>query len=81
MTVRNLMLVLDDLLLVDGAGIREMLQRVDKKVLTMALKRISEEVAESHFQEHVSARHRDDGQNLAGHRPEHRPRNYVRISK
>lgn len=36
--IRNLMVTFDDLLLVDDFGIREILQRVDKKVLALALK-------------------------------------------
>ncbi|MFN0085845.1 MAG: flagellar motor switch protein FliG [Blastocatellia bacterium] len=36
--IRNRMLTFDDLLLLDDIGIRELLQRVDKKVLTLALK-------------------------------------------
>lgn len=36
--IRNRMVTFDDLLLVDDNGIREMLQRVDKKILTLALK-------------------------------------------
>ena len=36
--IRNLMVTFEDLLLVDDVGIREILQRVDKKVLTLALK-------------------------------------------
>jgi flagellar motor switch protein FliG len=36
--IRNRMLTFDDLLLLDDIGIREILQRVDKKVLTLALK-------------------------------------------
>jgi flagellar motor switch protein FliG len=36
--IRNRMLTFDDLLLLDDVGIREILQRVDKKVLTLALK-------------------------------------------
>lgn len=36
--IRNRMLTFDDLLLLDDIGIREILQRVDKKILTMALK-------------------------------------------
>jgi flagellar motor switch protein FliG len=36
--IRNLMVTFDDLLLIDDLGIREILQRVDKKVLTLALK-------------------------------------------
>jgi flagellar motor switch protein FliG len=36
--IRNLMVTFDDLLLVDDFGIREILQRVDKKSLALALK-------------------------------------------
>ncbi len=36
--IRNLMVTFDDLLLVDDQGIREILQRVDKQALTLALK-------------------------------------------
>ncbi len=36
--IRNLMFTFDDLLLIDDIGIREILQRVDKRVLTLALK-------------------------------------------
>ena len=36
--IRNLMVTFDDLLLVDDIGIREILQRVDKKALALALK-------------------------------------------
>jgi flagellar motor switch protein FliG len=36
--IRNLMVTFDDLLLIDDVGIREILTRVDKKVLTLALK-------------------------------------------
>jgi flagellar motor switch protein FliG len=38
LAIRNLMVTFDDLLLVDDVGIREILQRVDKKILTLALK-------------------------------------------
>lgn len=38
LAIRNLMVTFDDLLLVDDIGIREILNRVDKKVLTLALK-------------------------------------------
>ena len=47
--IRNLMLVFDDLLLVDANGIREMLQRVDKKALTLALKGTSEQLQQHIF--------------------------------
>jgi flagellar motor switch protein FliG len=38
LAIRNLMMTFDDLLLVDDMGIRELLQRVDKKMLSLALK-------------------------------------------
>lgn len=41
-TIRHLMFVFEDLLRVDAAGIRELLARVDRKVLTVALKGTSE---------------------------------------
>jgi flagellar motor switch protein FliG len=47
--IRNLMLVFDDLLLVDANGIREMLQRVDKKAVTMALKGTSDQLQQHIF--------------------------------
>ncbi|PYS39162.1 MAG: flagellar motor switch protein FliG [Acidobacteria bacterium] len=53
--IRNLMLVFDDLLLVDSAGLREVLQRVDKKVLTLALKGTSEEL-QAHIFKNMSQR-------------------------
>lgn len=47
--IRNLMLTFDDLLLVDDLGIREVLQRVDKKTLTLALKGTINELQERFF--------------------------------
>jgi flagellar motor switch protein FliG len=47
--IRNLMLTFDDLLLIDDVGIREILQRVDKKVLTLALKGTSPELQSRFF--------------------------------
>ena len=44
MSIRNLMFVFDDLLHVDDNGMREIVQRADKKVLTVALKGASEEI-------------------------------------
>jgi flagellar motor switch protein FliG len=41
-TIRHLMFVFEDLIRVDAAGIRELLARVDRKVLTVALKGTSE---------------------------------------
>jgi flagellar motor switch protein FliG len=37
-TIRHLMFVFEDLIRIDAAGIRELLARVDRKVLTIALK-------------------------------------------
>jgi flagellar motor switch protein FliG len=54
-TIRNLMLVFDDIMLVDGAGIREILQRADKKTLTLALKGTSEELR-THLFKNMSQR-------------------------
>jgi flagellar motor switch protein FliG len=44
LNIRNLMFTYDDLLTVPEAGIRELMARVDKKVLTLALKGSSEEM-------------------------------------
>jgi len=55
LSIRNLMFVFDDVLLIDDAGMREILQRVDKKVLTVALKGTSEELKNQFFR-NMSAR-------------------------
>jgi flagellar motor switch protein FliG len=55
MAIRNLMLIFDDIMLVDPAGIREILQRADKKVLTLALKGTSEEL-QTHIFKNMSQR-------------------------
>lgn len=47
--IRNLMVTFEDILLVDDIGIREILQRVDKKVLTLALKGTIAELQERFF--------------------------------
>ncbi|MGH9945318.1 MAG: flagellar motor switch protein FliG [Pyrinomonadaceae bacterium] len=47
--IRNLMVTFEDLLLIDDIGIREILQRVDKKVLTLALKGTLPELQERFF--------------------------------
>ena len=49
LTIRNLMFVFDDVMLLDPAGIREILQRVDKKTLALALKGTSEELRSQFF--------------------------------
>ena len=43
------MFVFDDVMLIDDAGMREILQRVDKKALTIALKGTSEELRDQFF--------------------------------
>ena len=48
-SIRNLMFVFDDLAHVDDSGLREIVQRADKKVLTMALKGASEEIRQRFF--------------------------------
>jgi flagellar motor switch protein FliG len=48
--IRNLMFVFEDLLLIDAAGTREILSRVDKKTLTLALKGTSEQLRQHFFQ-------------------------------
>jgi flagellar motor switch protein FliG len=42
--IRNLMFVFEDLTTVDDAGIREIVNRADKKILTVAMKGASEEI-------------------------------------
>jgi flagellar motor switch protein FliG len=43
-SIRQLMFVFEDLLLMDQNAIKELLQKVDRKVLTMALKGTSEQL-------------------------------------
>ncbi|MBI4911344.1 MAG: flagellar motor switch protein FliG [Acidobacteria bacterium] len=47
--IRDLMFVFDDILLIDDLGITEILKRVDKKILTTALKGTSEELRNQFF--------------------------------
>ncbi len=49
LSIRNLMFVFDDVMLIDDQGLREILQRVDKKTLTIALKGTSEELRNQFF--------------------------------
>jgi flagellar motor switch protein FliG len=49
-SIRNLMFVFDDLLQVDDSALREIIQRADKKVVTIALKGASEEIRVRFFQ-------------------------------
>jgi flagellar motor switch protein FliG len=43
-TVRHLMFVFEDLLLIDPMGLKEVLAKVDRKILTVALKGTSEQL-------------------------------------
>ena len=54
-TIRHLMFVFEDLLLIDQNGIKEILARVDRKILTVALKGTSEQLR-AHFLEGMSQR-------------------------
>jgi flagellar motor switch protein FliG len=47
-TIRHLMFVFEDLLMIDQNGIKEILSRIDRKLLTVALKGTSEKLKE-HF--------------------------------
>jgi flagellar motor switch protein FliG len=57
-SIRNLMFVFDDLRTVDANGLREIIQRADKKVLAIALKGASEEIR-ARFYENMSKRAAD----------------------
>lgn len=48
-SIRDLMFVFDDILLIDDAGIAEILKRADRKVLTVAMKGTSEELQNQFF--------------------------------
>jgi flagellar motor switch protein FliG len=54
-TIRHLMFVFEDLLLVDNGGMKEVVGRVDRKLLTVALKGTSEEL-KRHFMDCMSQR-------------------------
>jgi flagellar motor switch protein FliG len=49
LSIRNLMFVFDDILLIDDQGMREIIQRVDKKSLTVALKGCNEDLKTQFF--------------------------------
>jgi flagellar motor switch protein FliG len=49
-SIRNLMFVFNDLLQVDDNALREIIQRADKKVLTVALKGASEDIRNRFYQ-------------------------------
>ena len=57
-SIRNLMFVFDDLRHLEDNGLREIIQRADKKVLTIALKGASEEIRDALLRQHVEARRR-----------------------
>jgi flagellar motor switch protein FliG len=54
-TIRHLMFVFEDLLLIDQNGIKEILGRIDRKVLTIALKGTSDQL-KTHFLQCMSQR-------------------------
>jgi len=54
-TIRHLMFVFEDLLLIDPSGIKEVLARTDRKLLTVALKGTSEQL-KNHFLQCMSQR-------------------------
>jgi len=54
-TIRHLMFVFDDLLLLDQQAVKELLAKVDRKILTIALKGTSEKL-KTHFLEAMSQR-------------------------
>jgi len=54
-TIRHLMFVFEDLLLIDQGGIKEVLARIDRKLLTVAMKGTSEELRR-HFLQCMSQR-------------------------
>ncbi len=55
LSIRNLMFVFDDILLLEDTGMREIIQRIDKKTLTIALKGTSDELKSCFFR-HMSQR-------------------------
>ena len=54
-TIRHLMFVFEDLLLIDQGGLKEILGKVDRKILTIALKGTSDQLKE-HFLSCMSQR-------------------------
>jgi flagellar motor switch protein FliG len=54
-SVRHLMFVFEDILMLDDGGINEVLSRVDRKLLTVALKGTSEQLR-NHFLQNMSQR-------------------------
>ena len=58
-TIRHLMFVFEDLLLLDPGAIKEVLGKVDRKILTVALKGTSDQLKNHFLRCHVAARRRD----------------------
>jgi flagellar motor switch protein FliG len=54
-TIRHLMFVFEDLLLIDANGIKDLLARIDRKLLTVALKGTSDQL-KNHFMQCMSQR-------------------------
>lgn len=54
-TIRHLMFVFEDILLIDVNGLKEVVNRIDRKVLTLALKGTSEQI-KTHFFQCMSSR-------------------------
>lgn len=54
-TIRHLMFVFEDILLIDVNGLKEVVNRIDRKVLTLALKGTSEQI-KNHFFQCMSSR-------------------------
>ena len=54
-TVRHLMFVFEDLLLIDQQGVKEVLGKIDRKILTVALKGTSDQLKQ-HFLQCMSQR-------------------------
>ncbi len=54
-TIRHLMFVFDDILLIDQQAIKEILSKVDRKILTVALKGTSDQL-KTHFLQAMSQR-------------------------
>ena len=57
-SVRHLMFVFEDILMIEDGGIKEVLSRVDRKLLTVALKGTSEQLR-NHFLQNMSQRGAD----------------------
>jgi flagellar motor switch protein FliG len=54
-TIRHLMFVFEDMLMIDPNGMKEVLAKIDRKILTVALKGTSEQL-KTHFLQAMSQR-------------------------